>query len=70
MAALRILARNLPQFDEPSLGALAGDEFYFVANSHWNRFGPDGSLPDGLTGPIVLELNLAASTPPGARGKR
>lgn len=70
VAALRILARNLPQFDEPSLGALAGDEFYFVANSHWNRFGPDGSLPDGLAGPIVLELNLAASTPPGARGKR
>lgn len=54
----RVLARNLPQFDEPTLGIVAGDEFLFVANSHWNRFDRKGALPEGLTGPIVLRIRL------------
>lgn len=54
----RVLARNLPQFDEPTLGIVAGDEFLFVANSHWNRFDRKGALPEGLTGPIVLRIAL------------
>ena len=56
----RVLAANLPQFDEPTLGVVHGNDFYFVANSHWNRFAPDNSLPDGLTGPIVLRVPLHA----------
>ena len=55
----RLLAANLPAFDEPTLGAVHGDDFYFVANSHWNRFDQDNRLPDGLTGPIVLKLSLS-----------
>lgn len=58
ISAPRILAANLPAFDEPTLGAIRGDDFYFVANSHWNRFDQEGELPDGLTGPIVLKLSL------------
>ena len=54
----RILARNLPEFDEPTLGQVVGKEFYFVANSHWNRFDRDGNLPAGLAGPIVLKIKL------------
>lgn len=54
----RILARNLPEFDEPTLGTVVGDEFFFVANSHWNRFDREGNLPDGLAGPIVLKISL------------
>jgi sugar lactone lactonase YvrE len=57
----RVLARNLPAFDEPTLGAIVGDDFYFVANSHWNRFAADASLPDDLAGPIVLRISLPAS---------
>jgi sugar lactone lactonase YvrE len=53
-----ILAMNLPEFDEPTLGTVVGDDFYFVANSHWNRFDENNELPDGLTGPIVLKLSL------------
>lgn len=56
----RLLAANLPQFDEPTLGVVQGDDFYFVANSHWNRFTADHTLPDGLSGPIVLRLSLTA----------
>jgi sugar lactone lactonase YvrE len=55
----RVLAANLPGFDEPTLGAVRDDDFYFVANSHWNRFDRDNHLPGGLTGPIVLKLSLA-----------
>lgn len=53
-----ILAMNLPEFDEPTLGAIYQDHFYFVANSHWNRFTRDNSLPDDLRGPVILSLPL------------
>lgn len=55
-----ILAANLPEFDEPTLGVIRGDDFYFVANSHWNRFDRENRLPDGLSGPIVLKIRLPA----------
>ena len=55
----RTLAANLPEFDEPTLGVVRGDELYFVANSHWNRFDRDNRLPEGLSGPIILKLSLA-----------
>ena len=56
----RVLASNLPEFDEPTLGVVRGDDFFFVANSHWNRFDPDNQLPDGLSGPIILKVSLAS----------
>jgi sugar lactone lactonase YvrE len=58
VSAMELLAANLPAFDEPTLGAIRGDRFYFVANSHWNRFDAENGLPPGLSGPIVLELAL------------
>jgi hypothetical protein len=54
----RVRARNLPEFDDPTLGTISGDDFFFVANSHWNRFRPDGTLPDNLDGPIILKISL------------
>jgi sugar lactone lactonase YvrE len=60
VSSAEILAMNLPEFDEPTLGTIVGDDFYFVANSHWNRFDADNNLPHDLTGPIVLSLDLAA----------
>ena len=54
----RILASNLKGFDEPTLGTIVADDFYFVANSHWNRFDADNNLPDGLSGPLILKLSL------------
>jgi sugar lactone lactonase YvrE len=60
VAASRILAMNLPEFDEPNLGQVDGDRFLFIANSHWNRFDREGNLPAGLSGPVVLEIALSA----------
>jgi sugar lactone lactonase YvrE len=56
----RRLAANVEVFDEPTLGEVQGDDLYFVANSHWNRFDRENRLPDGLTGPIILKLSLLA----------
>lgn len=58
VTASRILAMNLEHFDEPNLGTVVGDGFYFIANSHWNRFDRGGELPEGLEGPVVLRLEL------------
>jgi len=54
----RTLARNLPEFDEPTLGTVVGDDFYFIANSHWNRFDRNNNLPDGLSNPLILKVPL------------
>jgi len=54
----RTLARNLPEFDEPTLGTIVGDDFYFIANSHWNRFDRNYNLPDGLSNPLILKVPL------------
>lgn len=58
ITAGRTLAANLEEFDEPTLGFVQGDYFYFVANSHWNRFDAENRLPEGLTGPIILRVSL------------
>jgi len=54
----RTLAANLDAFDEPTLGTIDGDDFLFVANSHWNRFDRDNNLPEDMEGPIVLRVSL------------
>ena len=58
IVAGRTVAANLPEFDEPTLGFVSGDDFFFVANSHWNRFDADNKLPEELAGPIILRVSL------------
>ena len=58
VVASRILAMNLPEFDEPNLGVIRDNQFLFIANSHWNRFKQDGSLPDDLSRPAILKIYL------------
>lgn len=54
------LARALPAFDDPTLAAVVDGTLYYIANSHWNKFGDDGRLrsPEKLEGPVVLKLPL------------
>ncbi len=54
----RILAMNLPEFDEPNLGVIRGNEFLFIANSHWNRFDRELNLPADMEGPVILRIDL------------
>ena len=67
VTASRILASGLAEFDEPTLGVVHGGDFYFVANSHWNRFDRENRLPAGLTGPIVLKTSLSGNEGVDAR---
>jgi hypothetical protein len=49
-----------PAFQEPTLGVVVEDTFYFVANSQWNRFDDQGHLPPAqqLQEPLILALPL------------
>lgn len=55
---VRVLAANLPQWDEPTLGLLVGGRLVYVANSQWNRF-VDGDLPalTELSDPRIMWLD-------------
>lgn len=59
-----VLAANLEAFDEPTLGVLAEGSFWFVANSQWNKFREDHTLPpvEQLRRPQVLRISLAAGS--------
>ena len=51
---------NNPVFDEPTLGVLVKDDFYFIANSQWGAIDATGHLAaeDKLKDPTVLRLKL------------
>src|SRR5262249_51939383 len=60
------LERNTPAFSEPTLGTVAGDDYYFVANSQWGMFDEDGKLPEAskLAPPLIMKIPLRPSPPP------
>ncbi len=51
---------NNPVFDEPTLGVLVKDVFYFVANSQWGAIDQKGQLapPEKLKDPTILKVKL------------
>jgi sugar lactone lactonase YvrE len=60
VAHAQVLAANLPEFDEPTLGVVVGRRLSFVANSQWDKFDKDHQLPpaDKLQAPMVMRLTL------------
>jgi hypothetical protein len=40
---------NWPGLGDPTHGVIAGDQFYFIANSGWDRMADDGSVKPGAT---------------------
>jgi hypothetical protein len=65
IVATEVLERARPDYAEPTLGAVVGDSFYYVANSQWEQFKDDGSVaePHQLRPPLVLRLPLAHPPP-------
>ena len=55
-----VLDRAHPAYDEPTLGLLVGDDFYYIADGQWERFGEDGWVADSsaLRSTVVLRLRL------------
>lgn len=57
---IEILDTGHPLFDEPTLGVVVGDEFYYIANSQWKCVDESGRLApeDQLQEPLVLRIHL------------
>jgi len=54
-----ILEKNSPLLDEPTLGVLVGDDFYYIANPQWGSF-ENGKMvpPEKLSEPTILKVTL------------
>lgn len=56
--SVEYLDKARPEFGEPTLGVLVGDDLYYVANSPWDAY-KDGEFSiEGLKENIVLKLSL------------
>ncbi|MBS1978913.1 MAG: hypothetical protein JST46_16185 [Bacteroidetes bacterium] len=55
-----IIDRAHPDFGEPTLGVLRGNEFYYIANSQWEGYTESGAIKDAaeLKDIIVLKAKL------------
>lgn len=55
------IAANHPDFNEPTLGVLVKNNFYFVANSQWGSFNKDKTIfpMEKLQEPVILQTKLA-----------
>ncbi len=60
IVSIEVLERARPDYAEPTLGVVVGDELFYVANSQWERFREDGGIegPEELRAPLVLRLRL------------
>ena len=63
---LRVLAANLKAFDEPTLGVVVDKDFYFIANSQWDKFDDQGRLPppDTLRRPQIMRIPFEGGDAP------
>jgi len=57
---LAVLEANNKLFDEPTLGVLDGNAFYYIANSQWGMIDDKGKLAaeEKLKDPVILKLSL------------
>lgn len=58
--SLKVLEANNPLFDEPTLGVVVRDEFYYVADSQWDAVDRTGKLAatDKLRDTLILKMKL------------
>ena len=58
---LEVLEANNPVFDEPTLGVVVGEHFYFIANSQWGAIDEKGVLAaeDKLHDPVMCDSSCS-----------
>lgn len=44
----KVLDNNRPEFNEPALGTVVGNKFYFFANAPWKAYDKDGVLDESI----------------------
>ncbi|HSP14185.1 MAG TPA: hypothetical protein VLV78_05480 [Thermoanaerobaculia bacterium] len=59
VAKIDVLASNEPDFDDITLGVVAGNAFCFNAAGQWALFGDDGKQPDAAKLKAALVLRVA-----------
>jgi hypothetical protein len=64
-----VLEQGSSLLGDPNHGIVAGDAFYCIGNSGWDRVNRNDELetPEGATSPLILRIPLPAPTP-SARG--
>ena len=70
LVAAETLERNVPEWDEPTLGVVVDGAFLYVANSHWPSFPGDEAAPTDrskLAPTSIRRLPLAAAAATTAR---
>lgn len=69
---VRVLQQDNPEWGEPTLGAIVGYHLYYIADSQWERFGPNGTIVDGgAPRPTAIRSvgwELIVGSEAGARG--
>lgn len=60
-----ILEMNTPDLSEPTLGVLAGDDFYYVANAQWDAFDGEKKVfpPEKLKENVILKVRVGPNGP-------
>jgi sugar lactone lactonase YvrE len=55
-----IIEKNSPLLDEPTLGVVAGNDFYYIANPQWGSFDKEGKMfpLEKLSEPTILKVSL------------
>lgn len=63
--SVEVVAANLPEMGEPTLGVIAGNDFHFIGYSQWDRFGDDGAIKgsEPMAAPKVYTLRLQSPPP-------
>ena len=58
--SMKLLELNDPRVDEPTLGTVVGDDFYYLANSQWASFTADGTMwpVEKLRDPLILKVRI------------
>ncbi len=58
--AVDVLDLAHPEHDQPTLGEVVGDDFFYVANSLWGAWDREGNLVEGrsLSPPVILRISL------------
>lgn len=69
---LEVIESNHPLYDDPTLGVIVKDSFYYIANSQWGAVEKGGRLapPEKLQFPVVLKVNLQSALKAGDRRAR
>ena len=60
VTSVEVLELGHPSWSEPTLGTVVGDDYYYVANSQWDRFDQNAELPaiEALAEPVILRIDL------------